>query len=59
MLQKIKELKVRFRYASKKDMKQIDDEIDSMALANPEEFSSAMLELLKESVEKSKTLQIK
>lgn len=56
MLQKIRELKVRFRNASKKEIERIDDEIDFLALENPEKFSIAMLELLKESIEKAKTL---
>jgi hypothetical protein len=59
MLQKIKELKIRFRNASQKEIERIDDEIDSLALENPEKFSNTSLELLKESVEKAKTLQIK
>lgn len=59
MLQKIRELKVRFRNASKKEIEQIDKEMDSIALENPEKFSNAMLESLRESVAKAKTLRIK
>lgn len=54
MVRKIKKLKYRFRNASKKELNQIDDEINSLALENPEKFSNSMLKLVKESVEKAK-----
>lgn len=59
MEEKIKDLKMRFRTASKGELGEIDIEMEKLALENPEVFSKAMLETALETVIDAQELRIK
>ncbi|WP_373495614.1 DUF5053 domain-containing protein [Aquiflexum sp.] len=59
MEEKIKDLKMRFRTASKEELGDIDREMEALALENPEAFSKAMLEAVRETVIYAEELRIK
>ena len=57
--EKLKDLKMRFRTASKSELAEIDKEMENLALENPESFSNALLESAKETVNQAEELRIK
>lgn len=57
--EKLKDLKMRFRTASKSELAEIDKEMENLALENPEAFSNALLESAKETVNQAEELRIK
>ena len=50
MDKKIKELKERFRYANKKEVAEIDKEIDNLVAKDEVAFSTSMIKSAKETV---------
>lgn len=59
MENKIKELKDRFRKATKHQLAELDREMDELAMANPEEFAKAMIDAATETVKEAEELRIK
>ncbi|MFP5040313.1 DUF5053 domain-containing protein [Parasediminibacterium sp. JCM 36343] len=59
MDKKIIELKEKFRYANKKQLAEIDKEIDELAAKQPTAFSKAMIKASKETVEEINALLLK
>jgi hypothetical protein len=59
MEQKLKELKERFRKATKQQLAEIDQEMEELAMANPEDFSNAMISAAKETAVEAEELRIK
>jgi hypothetical protein len=57
MEEKIKELKMRYRTASKNEQTLIDQEMENLALENPLAFSKAMLADMEKTINEAKELQ--
>lgn len=57
--EKINDLKIRFRTASKEELGKIDIEMEHLAVENPEAFSKAMLEAARQTVINTEELRIK
>lgn len=59
MEQKIKELKERFRKATKQQLAELDQEMEELAMANPEDFSKAMISAAMETAKEAEELRMK
>jgi len=59
MDKKIKELKEKFRYANKKELAEIDKEIDELSAKQPAAFSKAIIKASKETVKEIDELLLK
>ncbi len=59
MENKIKELKERFRKATKSDLAQIDAEMETLASEDGDAFASAMIQSAKESIKEADELAVR